>query len=263
LDRCSIILSHLKGLAEYHEHSPIFNVPVASFEVILNIIRCMRLLAHHILLYGSEESRQFAIFSKWLRHEIDIQASDPASASAEETSQQDMGIDYSQLLAYIQGPMEKSKLNPFTSPPASGRSAISTQSSMYEDMKKSLDGFKRLENGETNLINIHSYFHVWQRQNRLLVDQITSHQRASSSMNCGIVLEQGKIAASDLRVVSEELGDVESKIAERSPDLITSYIALIHEKSPSQGMSPLFCCYNAHSLTLCSQHPPDCPLRYL
>lgn len=261
LDRCSIILSHLKGLAEYHEHSPVFNVPVSAFEVILNIIRCIRLLSHLVLQYASEESRQFLVFSKWLRHEIDIQASDPTSASAEETSQQDMGTDYSQLLAYIQRPMEGSKLEPFISIPKGGSSAITAESSTYEDMKKSIDAFKKDVNGCVDLINIHSHFAEWQRQNRVLVDQITSHQRASSSMNCGIVLEQGEIVASDLRVVSEELGEEINK--DRSPDLITTYTAIVPEDDLACSKCPQIFYFEKSILTNRSQHSPDCPLRHL
>jgi anaphase-promoting complex subunit 4 len=233
LDRCSIILSHLKGLAEYHEHSPVFNVPVSAFEAILNIIRCMRVLAHLVLQYASDESRQFLVFSKWLRHEIDIQASDPASASAEETSQQDMGTDYSQLLAYIQQPMEESKLESFISMPKDGLAAAAAGSSTYEDMKKTIDAFKKQENVPFELINIHSHFAEWQRQNRILVDLITSHQRASSSMNCGIVLEQGTITTSDLRVVSEDLDEEINN--DRSHNLITTYTAIVPEDDLAYG----------------------------
>jgi anaphase-promoting complex subunit 4 len=233
LDRCSIILSHLKGLAEYHENSPVFNVAVLAFEVILNIIRCMRLLAHLILQYASEESRQFSVFSKWLRHEIDIQASDPASASAEETSQQDMGTDFSQLLAYIQQPLEESKLESFISIPKEGSPAIAAESSTYEKMKKCIGAFKAQENTHDNLININSHFAEWQRLNRMLVDQITSHQRASSSMNCGIVLEQGNVTASDLRVVSEEISEEISK--DRALNLVTTYSAIVPEHSSASG----------------------------
>lgn len=219
LDRCSIVLGHLKGLAEYHEHSPVFNVPVSSFDSILNIIRCMRLLAHFVLQYASEESRQFLVFSKWLRHEIDIQALDPSSASAEETSQQDMGTDYSQLLAYIQRPMEESKLDSFILMPKESSAATVVDSSTYDDMKRSIDAFKRQETSDFGIINMHSHFAEWQHQNRTLVDQITSHQRASSAMSCGIVLEAGNVMASDVRVMSEDI--------DQSTNLITTYTAIV------------------------------------
>ncbi|TID17887.1 hypothetical protein E6O75_ATG10532 [Venturia nashicola] len=219
LDRCSIVLGHLKGLAEYHDHSPVFNAPVSSFDSILNIIRCMRLLAHLVLRYASEESRQFLVFSRWLRHEIDIQALDPSSASAEETSLQDMGTDYSQLLAYIQRPMEESKLDSFISLPKEGSPSSVADASTYEEMKKSIDAFKKMQTGNLGIINIHSHFAEWQHQNRTLVDQITSHQRASSAMSCGIVLETGNVMASDLRVVSENI--------DHRTNLITTYTAVV------------------------------------
>lgn len=256
LDRCSIVLGHLKGLAEYHEHSPVFNVPVSSFDSILNIIRCMRLLAHLALQYASEESRQFLVFSKWLRHEIDIQALDPSSASAEETSQQDMGTDYSLLLAYIQQPMEESKLESFISMPKEGSPATVANSSTYEDMKKSIDAFKKQENGNFGIINIHSHFAEWQYQNRTLVDQITSHQRASSSMNCGIVLETGDVMASDLRVVSED--------ADQNTNLITTYTAVVpDDDNMAYGEHMRWLSRYDEVLNLHSEYSPSSPFRYL
>lgn len=255
LDRCCIVLGHLKGLAEYYEHSPVFNVPVSSFDSILDIIRCMRLLAHLVLQYANEESRQFLIFSKWLRHEIDIQALDPSSASAEETSQQDMGTDYSQLLAYIERPMEESKLESFISMPKEDSPATVTDSSTYEDMKKSIDAFKKQESGNFGIINIHSHFSEWQHQNRTLVDQITSHQRASSAMSCGIVLETGDVMASDLRAVSET--------SDQNTNFITSYTATVpDDDTMAYGERMCLLCYN-EELIWHSEYSSNSPFRYL
>jgi anaphase-promoting complex subunit 4 len=232
LDRCSIILSNLQGLAQYHEHSTVFNVPLSSFGVIIDIIRCMRLLAHQILVYANEEQRQFSVFSKWLRHEIDIQATDPNSASAGETAEQDMGIDYTQLLAYLQGAMAESKLQPFVlieeDPPA-----VTAHSGMYDDVKKSLKALRNNEDGDLELLNLQSHFDEWKRHNRTLVDQITSHQRESSFMNCGLVLEDEKLTAWDMRMIfdneqKEELTDVSST------DL-TTYCAVVRESLPYEG----------------------------
>ncbi|QDS77693.1 hypothetical protein FKW77_003762 [Venturia effusa] len=223
LDRCSIVLGYLKGLAEYHEHSPVFNVPVSSFDSIINVIRCMRLLAHLTLQYASEESRQFRVFSKWLRHEIDIQALDPSSASAEETSQQDMGTDYSQLLAYVERPLEESRLDSFISGPKEASLGTIANSSIYEDMQKLIDAFRNQDSGNFGIFNIHSHFAEWQRQNRTLVDQITSHQRASSTMSSGFVLEAGDVMASDLRMVSEDM--------DQSATLITTYTVIVPDDS--------------------------------
>lgn len=233
LDRCDAILIGLKGLAQYHEDSIIFNVPLTSFGVIINIIRCMRLLGHSMLIYANEEQRQFTTFSKWLRHEIDIQATDPNSASAEETAEKDMGIDYSQLLAYIQGPMEVSKIDPFVlisdDPPA-----VSTHAAMYEDVKKALGLFKTGAEGDREVLNLQSHFDEWRRHNMILVDQITSHQRANSSMSCGFVLEECGLATWDMRMVSENLH--REKLPNACPDKdLTTYCAFVSQEKLNES----------------------------
>jgi anaphase-promoting complex subunit 4 len=169
------------------------------------------------------------MFSKWLRHEIDVQASDPASASAEETTDRDLGIDYSQLLAYIQGAMEESKLDPFVWM-ADDPSAINAHSSMYEDVKKSLRAYKKRDEGNSEFLNLASHFDGWKRHNRDLVDQITSHQRASSSINFGLVLEHGNHAALDMRMVYEDYLPLAQK-----RDCVTTYTAFVPEKKTSRG----------------------------
>jgi anaphase-promoting complex subunit 4 len=192
----------------------------------------MRLLAHEILVYASEEQHQFSTFSKWLRHEIDIQATDPNSASATETAELDLGTDYSQLLAYIQGPMEESKLEPFvlieSDPPA-----VTANPDMYDDVKKSLKALRSNDDGNTELLNLQSHFDEWRRHNRTLVGQITSHQRASSFMNCGLVLEEGKLTAWDMRMVFDNQHKEEVPHG-ASTDLIT-YCVFIAQNAPNEG----------------------------
>ncbi len=80
---------------------------------IMDTINCLNLMGHNVLIYIGVEFQQFTAFSVWLRHEIDIQAADPSSASAEEQAQKDTMVDHAKVLAYIQGPMTKSRLVDF------------------------------------------------------------------------------------------------------------------------------------------------------
>ncbi|TKA68104.1 hypothetical protein B0A49_08709, partial [Cryomyces minteri] len=66
-----------------------------------------------ILVYAGDEGRQFSAFSKWLRFQIDMQVTEPGSIAAEETAEQEAGIDYIQVLAYVEGALNHSKLDPF------------------------------------------------------------------------------------------------------------------------------------------------------
>jgi anaphase-promoting complex subunit 4 len=230
LDRCVAIVSHLRGLAIYHEHSPVFNVPSTTFDAILNIIRCMRLLAHHLLLFCSEETQQFTTFSKWLRREIDIQASETPSNPAEE-AEQDLNIDYSLLLSYIQGALEMSKLDPFVKL-EHDLPTIAASSSMYDDMKNALESFKSGEDTSEELINLSAYFDEWVRHNKTLVDQATSHQRASSSITSGLMLEEGEVLASDIRMIFE---NEKEEGVERTEDSVSTWTAIVHKETPRQG----------------------------
>lgn len=231
LDRCVAILCHLRGLAIYHEHSPIFNVPSAIFDSILNIIRCMRLLAHHVLLFCSEETQQFTTFSRWLRREIDVQAAQTPPNPNEE-AEQDLNIDYSLLLSYIQGPLEKSKLDLFVTreqdPPT-----VPASASMYEEMKGALESFKDGEGTKEELINLNGYIHQWTRQHTTLVAQITNHQRASTIFASGIVLEEGDVLVSDMCMVQKVQPQDSPKLDE---NLITTITAVVHKDKPNRGM---------------------------
>jgi anaphase-promoting complex subunit 4 len=220
LDRCNIILNGLQGLYKYHEHSPAFDVPQTLFTLIIDVIRCLRLLGHHVLLYAADEHRQFQQFSKWLRHEIDIQASDPNSASAEENAETDLGLDYNALLEYIQGPLEESKLNAFLCEP-SNSPAIVVNESRYGDLMKALDAFKSRADGDRDLLVLASHFDEWQRHNKTLTKEVTSWQRASTVMDTGLVLEEGCVRAHDMRLVSEQSD---------GPEVITTYVAVLPEK---------------------------------
>ena len=137
-------------------------------------------------------------------------------------------MDYSLLLEYIQGAMEESRVDPFVKmvqdPPA-----VTANSKMYEDMKRALDGFKSNEDTNKELINLSSYFDEWKRHNRILIDHVTSHQRASSTMTCGLVLDEGQLLLSDMRLVYEDTAKDGDK------NLITTYVTTVSKETTSRG----------------------------
>lgn len=71
---------------------------------------CLHLLAHHILIHTNEELGQFYSFSRWLRHEIDMQSAEPMSQTLEELMEKTDLVEYPQTLKYIRGALAKSKL---------------------------------------------------------------------------------------------------------------------------------------------------------
>lgn len=121
LERLMIVATDLRGLAKFYEGSKRFNVSSNLFEAILDAVGVLRLLVEEAIRWVGEEHRQYRAFSKWLRHQIDVAAAEPGSQSAEEMAEREaMGLEYPRLLAYIEGPLTKSKLEAlvtdFTSP---------------------------------------------------------------------------------------------------------------------------------------------------
>jgi len=192
----------------------------------------MRLLAHIALTYAGEERRQFEQFSKWLRHEIDIQATDPNSASAQETRERDVGLDYGLLLAYIEGPLEHSKLAAFI-PSTPDSRALAGSGPRYDVVKKALDAFRDDQEIDADLLVLDSHFQELQRHCNGLVSRITNWLRSGSSMNYRITLETCTMATWDMRMIDE--------------DLVATYVAVVPRNRPSEGKLMMLDCQTSNA----------------
>jgi anaphase-promoting complex subunit 4 len=229
IDRFNVILSSLQGLIEFHQHDSGFNIPNSDFELAMDVIRCLRLLAHVALTYAGEEHRQFEQFSKWLRHEIDVQVTDPNSASAQETRERDVGLDYGLLLTYIEGPLENSKLTAFIPSTPEFRD-LAGNGPRYNVVKKALDAFRDDKEIDANLLILDSHFQELQSHCNSLVGRITNWLRSGSSMNYRITLETCTAATWDVRMVDE--------------DLVSTYVAVVPRDQPSEGRLMIIECQN-------------------
>ncbi|KAI9831026.1 MAG: hypothetical protein M1819_005264 [Sarea resinae] len=141
LERCNVVVSRLRGLSRYRESALVTELSTLELNKVLDTIRCMNLLAHNIMAVAGMELRQFMAFSSWLRHEIDVQATDPASSSADEIAEKDAMIDYAKVLEYIQGALTKSKLGDFFNSWSSGNKDLGIPlgaTTFYEDFRGNL-----------------------------------------------------------------------------------------------------------------------------
>jgi anaphase-promoting complex subunit 4 len=224
----------------------------------------MRFLCHQLLIYANAEHRQFATFSRWLKHEIDVQATDPNSASAEETAERDLGIDYGLLLGYVQGALEQSKIDAFVVV-GKGMGALGTGNEVYGDVKKALDAFRKGEDCDTGILALQSHFDQWTRCSRVLVDQITSHQRSSSFMNCGIVLDKGELVAKDMRMVFESLNRAtnEEGVEGIEDKDLTTYCAIVKQNDQNEGKFANSIIMHNQLIFMYSLHISNYPLRYV
>jgi anaphase-promoting complex subunit 4 len=128
LERCAIILSRLIGISKFHKLSHVLGLETCALREIVDTIDCLHLLSHKILIYSSQELRGFLAFSKWLRHEIDVQSAEPMSQTLEELMEKSDLIDHGQTLSYIQEALTKSALQNFIQP-LPGMSVTSPSSS--------------------------------------------------------------------------------------------------------------------------------------
>lgn len=113
LERSEVLLSRLIGLSKFHKLSGILGLETRDLKAITETLDCLHLLAHHILVHTNEELEQFMAFSKWLRHEIDMQAAEPMSQTLEELMEKTDMVDHSQTLKYIRGALSKSNLRDY------------------------------------------------------------------------------------------------------------------------------------------------------
>ena len=111
LDRCSIILSRLRGLAQFYDSRDDIGFSVAQINRAMDIISCLTLVGHRILLTVMDELEHFSAFSLWLRFQIDRLVA--SSTANEELTEREATMNNSKVLAYIQQHLTQSPLDIF------------------------------------------------------------------------------------------------------------------------------------------------------
>ncbi|GAB1320294.1 hypothetical protein MFIFM68171_10504 [Madurella fahalii] len=107
LERCGVILSRLLGIARFHGSEDGIGFNEAQINKLVDITSSLLMVAHKILLIVMDELEQFAVFSAWLRLEIDKQAS---SSLSEELTEKEATMDNLKVLSYIQNYLISSPL---------------------------------------------------------------------------------------------------------------------------------------------------------
>lgn len=99
LERSAIILSRLLGIARFHGTKDNIGFSAAQITKLMDIVSCLTLVSHKILLLVMEELHLFTTFSYWLRYEIDKLAS---PSTSDEISEKEATLDNVKVLTYIQ-----------------------------------------------------------------------------------------------------------------------------------------------------------------
>ncbi|KAF2715427.1 hypothetical protein K504DRAFT_457593 [Pleomassaria siparia CBS 279.74] len=237
LDRCSIVISRLRGLAQYHDQGWIFSGPVSDFSALLIHIKNLRLLAHTTLLYAGDSKRQFLSFSKWLRFCIDFEATELDSQSRQEMENRDPGVDIGMVLEYIQYGLTRSDLGPFlkTADQLEPKQRNSGPES-YADTRKAIELLKEEGGYKTGALCMDLVLQHFGEGCKALLKQTSAWQESNTTMDCGLVLEAEPLhpEAMDMRMVF-------TPSQATANDAISTYISTVLESQPGQ--------LNMHRLT--------------
>jgi anaphase-promoting complex subunit 4 len=112
LERISIILSRLLGIARFHESKAEIGFTSAQIMKVMDIVSCLMMVGNKILLFVMEELELFHAFSIWLRNEIDRLAS---SSIMDDLTEKEASMEHGKILAYIQQYMPASPLRYYLS----------------------------------------------------------------------------------------------------------------------------------------------------
>ncbi|KAJ6782555.1 hypothetical protein PWT90_01383 [Aphanocladium album] len=111
LERCSIILSRLRGFAQFYDTRDDIGFTTTQINRVLDIVSCLNLVGHEILLHTMDELEHFGAFSGWLRFQIDRFAS--SGSSTDELTEKEATMDTSRVLTYIERYLTGSPLDAF------------------------------------------------------------------------------------------------------------------------------------------------------
>lgn len=173
---------------------------------IIDSINCLQLQSHGLLKSAISEAKQFSAFSTWLRHEIEKQATDPTSASAQEIAEKDVVFDHSSILEYIQGAMTASQMLTYSG----GHSKSKPQWDLKAEGGLLLELYKNEMKDEANgsspqkrLPGLSGLVRHLHEQCGSLFDRISDTQRRNVQIGAPTCLGAGSSACVDMRMVTE------------------------------------------------------------
>lgn len=194
LDRMTMAVTSLRGLARVHQTTGKFMIDPALFTNILEAIDALRLVAKKVQRIVIDEWQQFRAFSKWLRVQIEIGAAGPYSKSAMETEEKESGnLDHALVLQYVKGPMVQSRLVGYVQKLAELKGTLTKEEFLkhsvvegmgYERTKEALRRVNEAERTETeatppveaSLVNLQAIAVALTGHVRVAMDSITAWQ---------------------------------------------------------------------------------------
>jgi anaphase-promoting complex subunit 4 len=99
IDRCTVILSRLSGIARFHEEEDHVGFTNTEITRLVDILSALNLICHKVLLITMEELELFRMFSSWVRLTIDRVSS---TTVPEDLMEKEAILDPAKILRYIE-----------------------------------------------------------------------------------------------------------------------------------------------------------------
>lgn len=175
---------------------------------VFDTVNCLQLLAHSVLLSVSSEDRQFALFSRWLKQEIESQGTTISPTESDESPEQDQILDHALILEYIQGAMLQSRLIEFfaiqlESDDRPAPDLADEDVSIYESYKKKIRVCNQGLLPERKLSGLDALISRLDNQCKMLFTGISEAQKRKIRFGDPIALRHGIVSKSDMRMVIE------------------------------------------------------------
>lgn len=220
LERFSVLVSRLLGLSKFQETNMALGLSTQELKALISTVNSLQFLAHNILISVNSELRQFTAFSTWLRREIEVQSTEPTSASLDESMENDANIDHISALDYIQGPMSRSRLADFFNLQMAhdGRpkwDLAAEGSSLYESYKKEFKNVNRSISTGREIPGLNALIVHLGTQCDVVFARIAETQRRHVRFGLPILLGKGSPTCLDMRMVMKVSGNVGSTSVNR------------------------------------------------
>lgn len=206
LDRLSVHISRLRGLSRYQNSEFLLGLSTSELDNIVDSVNGLQLLSNQLLKCTISESRQFGAFSTWLRHEIEKQATEPTSATAQELAQKDMAFDYTSILEYIQGGMTESRMPRYSGNPMDSKAQWDIEAEggrLFELYKNQMQEEENSSHPQKQLPGLNVLLHYLQKSFASLFDHISETQRRNVHFGMPIYLGAGNSDCADMIMIPE------------------------------------------------------------
>ncbi|KAL8943883.1 MAG: hypothetical protein Q9216_000777 [Gyalolechia sp. 2 TL-2023] len=206
LERLCVLLSRLRGLSRFQSSDVLLGLSTLELDDMLDSTNCLQLLSYRLLKCVISESKQFGAFSTWLRHEIEKQAADPNSATAQEMAEKDPSFDYPSILAYIEGVMMQSRMLTYLGSPEEDQSQWNLDAegrALFELYKRKLSDESKSIRPQKQLPGLRRLLRHLEAQSELAFDRISQTQQRNVQFGVPISLSTGASDCIDMRMVVE------------------------------------------------------------